>query len=46
MTVADDLLAHLNAELPHKIVIDGVTYLYGFTQIDGYAVFVYEEVVA
>ena len=36
--------AHLSAPLPHKMLVDGVAYNYGFSQTDGFVKFIYEEV--
>ena len=36
--------AHLSAPLPHKMLVDGVAYNYGFSQTDGFVKFLYEEV--
>lgn len=36
--------AHLSAQLPHKMLVDGVAYNYGFSQTDGFVKFIYEEV--
>ena len=38
------LTAHLSAPLPHKMLVDGVAYNYGFSQTDGFVKFLYEEV--
>jgi hypothetical protein len=35
--------AHLSAPLPHKMLVDGVAYNYGFSQTDGFVKFIYEE---
>ena len=35
---------HLSAPLPHKMLVDGVAYNYGFSQTDGFVKFIYEEV--
>lgn len=37
-------VAHLSAPLPHKMLVDGVAYNYGFSQTDGFVKFLYEEV--
>lgn len=34
---------HLSAPLPHKMLVDGVAYNYGFSQTDGFIKFIYEE---
>ena len=38
------LNTHLSAPLPHKMLVDGVAYNYGFSQTDGFVKFLYEEV--
>lgn len=38
------LTTHLSAPLPHKMLVDGVAYNYGFSQTDGFIKFIYEEV--
>ena len=36
--------AHLASPLPHKMLVDGVAYNYGFSPTDGFIKFIYEEV--
>lgn len=40
-----DLVAHLADTMPHKFVVDGITYRWGLAVIDGVVNMVYEEVV-
>jgi len=41
---AGDLGAHTIAEMPHQYTVEGVTYRYGMTMVDGFPAMVYEEI--
>ncbi|SCY93124.1 hypothetical protein [Alkaliphilus peptidifermentans] len=42
--VNDDFVAHKAETMPHRFVDNGTVYKYGWSTLDGYAVFNYEEV--